>query len=205
MQQVVEALRQLCEWGAGQDGETAHGFQRILECVDWTGPRRDLPPPSDLPVIGEWLETAAKLCGDNPLGDLGRAVLAERAQLHWFTMYADYAGNAEIDTLRSGYAVLRITGPAAAWFADDLTTAVTLQAPNLHYPPHAHKQREIYGVIGGEADWQRGAEPWIRRQPGEVFFHPSGVRHATRTFDQPLLAFASWLDDVHLKPVFVTG
>lgn len=205
MKQVVDALRALCEWGVDRRDEASPGFQRILDRVDWSGPRNPPLPVAGHPVIDEWLKDAVALCGDNPLGDLGRAIFASRDNLAWFSMYGEYTGFEEIDRLRAGYAVLRLTGPVAEWFADDLTTAVTLQAPNLYYPAHAHRQNEIYGVIGGVADWQRGAEPWVARQSGEAFFHPSGVRHATQTQDEPLLAFASWLDSVHIKPVFVSG
>ncbi|MEQ8666370.1 MAG: dimethylsulfonioproprionate lyase family protein [Rhodospirillales bacterium] len=205
MKRCIEALRALCEWAVASDDECSPGYRRILDRVDWSGPRAETGKPNSLPVVEAWLEEAVQLCGDNPLGDLGRAIWEDRSTLNWFSMYEAYAGDPEIDTLRAGYGVVRLAGPSASWFAEDLTTAVTLQAPNVYYPPHAHKQREVYGVIGGKAEWQRGAEPWVLRSSGERIYHPSGVRHATRTVDEPLLAFASWLDDVHLKPVFVSG
>lgn len=205
MKRCIDALRAVCEWAVDADDDCSPGFLRILDRVDWSGPRTPDPAPVDSPVVEAWLEQAVALCGDNPLGDLGRAIWEDRTSLAWFSMYESYAGDPEIDALRAGYAVVRLAGPAGTWFADDLTTAVTLQAPNVFYPPHAHKQREVYGVIGGEAEWQRGAEPWLIQRSGERIYHPSGVRHATRTHDEPLLAFASWLDDVHLKPVFVSG
>ena len=205
MKRCIEALRAVCEWAIAEGDDCSPGFQRILDRVDWSGPRHAAAPSAMLPVVDAWLEPAVALCGDNPLGDLGRAVWEERGLFSWFSMYETYADDPEIVPLRSGYAVIRLTGPQAPWFSDGLTTAVTLQAPHVLYPPHAHKQREVYGVIGGVAEWQRGAEPWLYRNSGERIHHPSGVRHATRTGEQPLLAFASWLDDVHLKPVFVSG
>lgn len=205
MNDLIRTLKSLCEWGAVRGDDCSPGFRQIIKRTDWSRPRNRPAAAAHLPVVEEWLDAAVAHAGPDPLGNLARAMLAERRSLPWFSMYGDHADDPVVDRLRAGYAVLRISGPGAEWYSEDLTTAITLQAPHVLYPPRAHKQCEIYGVISGQADWQRGAEIWTRRRSGEVFYHPSGIRHATQTHEEPLLAFAAWLNDVHLKPVFVSG
>jgi len=202
----IDALRAVCEWVVAEGGEAAPGYQRILDRVDWSAPRQT-ETPKRLPVVDEWLETVVGLAGNNPLGDLGRAVLAEADLYEWFGMYYSYVGHGdvEMDRFVEGYAIIRLTGPKGMWYSEDLTSAVTIQGPNTFYPAHVHIQREVYGVIGGRAQWLRGGEPWVERESGEVIYHPSGVRHAVRTGDEPLMAFASWLDSVSRPSVIVTG
>jgi mannose-6-phosphate isomerase-like protein (cupin superfamily) len=118
-------------------------------------------------------------------------------------MYHTYSADKRLKDLHKNYAVFRLTGPKGAIYSDDLTTAISIQGPNTWYPDHVHRQREVYGVIGGEADWIRGAEPTMRRKSGEVIYHPSGLRHGLWTREEPLLSFASWIDHVHLPPAFV--
>lgn len=156
-----------------------------------------------MPVVDEHFETCVGLCGDNPLGDLARALYADRDKIRWFGMYASYEDDERGAALNAGYAIVRLAGPKGCWFADDVTTAITIQAPNTWYPPHAHKQNEVYGVMGGIAEWQRGAEPWTERPSGDLVYHSSGIRHAIQTRDEPLISFASWLDDVHLPSIYV--
>lgn len=202
----IEALRAVCEWAVAGGGETARGFQEIIDRTDWSGPRQK-ETPKRLPPVDEWLEAAVNLAGDNPLGDLGRAVLADVDRYEWFGMYQDYAGKGdeEMERFVAGYAIIRLTGPNGMWYSEKMTTAVTIQAPHTFYPAHAHVPREVYGVIGGRAEWRRGAEPWIVRESGELIYHPSGVRHAMQTRDEPLVTFASWLDSVPAHSVIVTG
>ncbi len=202
MERTIQALRRLSETVAQSDHEAAPGFERILERVDWSAP--GLPyKPQDLPVVEKYFKQCVDLAGDSPLGDLGRALYADAEYLEWFTMYQSYVGDERLDKLHENYVLVRLAGPEGSWYADDLTTAITIQGPHTFYPPHAHRQREVYGVIGGNAEWQRGAEPWVSRPSGDMIYHPSGIRHAIQTRDEPLLAFASWLDFVTDAPAFV--
>ncbi len=202
MKHTINALKRLCEWGAESDTDCAQGFATILDRVDWNSGPLFKPKPKTFPVVKKYFKQCVELAGDNPLGDLGRAALRDGDMLDWFTMYHSYKDDDRLAGLHKNYAVLRLAGPKGAWFADDVTTALSLQGPNTWYPPHVHRQKEIYGIIGGKADWQRGAEPIVSRDTGEVIYHSSGMRHATWTNDQPLLCFASWIDNTHLPSVF---
>ena len=81
-----------------------------------------------------------------------------------------------------------------------MLVAFTLQAPDILYPLHRHKAREIYHVISGVAEWKRDGEPWRRRHPGEWLFHDSDQGHAMRTADEPLLTMAAWIDHLDCSP-----
>ncbi len=202
LEKSIAALKVMCEWAAAQDHEAAWGYAKILERVDWSGPRQEDQSES-MAVVDTYFEQCVSLCGDNPLGDLARAAYSERDQLRWFGMYQTYDDDERGASLNANYAILRLAGPKGCWFASDLTTAITIQGPNTWYPPHVHKQTEVYGVMGGTAEWQRGAEPWVERPSGDIVFHSSGIRHAIQTRDEPLISFASWLDHVHLPSVYV--
>jgi len=202
MKSTMKALKTMCEWAAARDHDAAAGYQQILDRTDWSGPRSTVAPKSS-PLAETYFKQVVDLAGDNPLGDLGRALYKDRERLEWFTMYQSYSDDARVDKLNDNYIIVRLAGPKGPWFANDLTTAITIQGPDTWYPPHAHRQKEVYGVIGGRANWQRGVEGWVERQSGEIIYHPSGVRHETRTKDEPLMSFASWIDHVHLPSIFI--
>ena len=108
-----------------------------------------------------------------------------------------------MDTFRANYAYADLIGPEGLMPSDEVYIGVSIQAPETLYPSHVHKSVEVYYVVAGFADWQRGPEPWTRRSPGSFLLHGSGVRPATRTADEPLLAFAVWLGDVNSECVIV--
>ncbi|MBT4888089.1 MAG: hypothetical protein HON65_00860 [Rhodospirillales bacterium] len=202
MKHTINALKKMCEWAAESNTDAAKGYATILERVDWSK-RQLTEEPKTVPVVNKYLKQCVELAGDNPLGDLGRALLKDSESLHWFTMYQSYKDDKRTAVLHKNYAVLRLTGPKGSWFSDNLTTAISIQGPNTWYPPHAHRQREVYGVIGGASEWLRGSEPIVARKSGEVIYHPSGVRHATWTQEEPLMCFASWIDGTQTPSVFV--
>jgi len=198
----MKALKTMCEWAAALDHDASWGYQQILDRTDWSGPRHKVAPKPS-PLADKYFKQVVDLAGDNPLGDLGRALYADRDTIEWFTMYQSYKGEPRVKGLDGNYIIVRLAGPKGGWYAEDVTTAITIQGPNTWYPPHAHRQKEVYGIIGGVAEWQRGAEGWVERESGEIIYHPSGVRHETRTHDEPLLSFASWINHVHLPSIFV--
>jgi hypothetical protein len=67
-----------------------------------------------------------------------------------------------------------------------------LLGPRLQYRDHFHPAPELYWILSGPSEWKRGDHGFVSRQPGETIWHDSGVVHATRTLDQPLLALWAW-------------
>jgi quercetin dioxygenase-like cupin family protein len=68
-------------------------------------------------------------------------------------------------------------------------------APHTNYPAHAHPALELYHVISGRARWTAGGTVEDRR-PGDFILHPSGIRHAMSTSEEPLLTIYTWTGDV---------
>ena len=87
-------------------------------------------------------------------------------------------------------------GPGGLVASDALALGVLMLGPGIHYPTHRHPAVEIYVVAAGEAEWQKGEEPWRREPPGTVIRHESMMPHATRTLAEPLLAAYLWRGDL---------
>ena len=82
---------------------------------------------------------------------------------------------------------------------------LTLQAPDVAYPAHAHPAVELYQVVSGTATWWRTSDGQQRRLPGEVLLHGSGEAHAMRTWGMPLLSVCIWLDALDRPSRMVDG
>ena len=94
----------------------------------------------------------------------------------------------------SGSAVL--AGPGGLVPSEALALGILLLGPGTHYPSHNHPAVEIYVVLSGEAEWQKGREAWRREPPGTVIRHDSMVTHAARALAEPLLAAYVWRGDL---------
>jgi hypothetical protein len=204
MEEVTTALCAAFEAAAAAECEAAPAYAKLLDGIDWSAALRSTAP-STRPVVERWFEVACTGLGDGPLAVLGRAALANADGLEWRSIYQAYEGDPALAGFLDNYAIVRLAGPSGPLLCENMTAALTLQGPNTLYPPHAHKQEEVYGVLAGTATWQRGAEPWVTREAEEIFLHPGGVRHATRTAGEPLLSLACWTGDVTLPIVFVTA
>lgn len=204
MKQTQAAFCSMCEWAVEKDNEASWGYQQLLDRIDWSGATDGEAASS--PVADKYLKRCVDLAGDNPLGDMGRAGYEERDELNWSTMYQSYGDDERTAGVHDSYAIMVLSSPdgrLGGLPSDDVGGIFSIQGPDTWYPPHVHRQKEVYGIIGGRAEWQRGAEGWVERDTGETFYHPSGVRHETQTRNEPLLCFAAWIDHVHLPSIFV--
>ena len=204
MKEIYTALRAAFEAASTSDNEAAPAYAKLRDGIDWSATLQSTPTTTR-PVVERWFEAACSGFRNGSMGALGRAVRASADRLEWIAIYQAYEDDPTLTSFLDNYAILRLVGPNGPLVCEDMTVALTLQGPNTLYPPHAHKQEEVYGVLAGSAAWQRGAEPWVTREPEEIFLHPSGVRHATRTAGEPLLSLACWTRDATLPIVFVTA
>ncbi len=204
MEEIYTTLRAAFEAASAADNEAAPAYARLRDGIDWSAALRPTAPTTR-PVVERWFEAACTGFRDGPMAVLGRAVLANADRLEWIAIYQAYEDDPTLTRFLDNYAIVRLVGPSGPLVCENMTAALTLQGPNTFYPPHAHKQEEVYAVLAGIAAWQRGAEPEVTREPEEIFLHPSGVRHATRTDGEPLLSLACWTHDVTLPIVFVTA
>lgn len=208
MKAIMEGMRAMCEEGAARGGEAAPAFETLLSRVDWDAALKEDPdgPPSPA-TVSRYLEKAcaASSPSASPARDLADALASHGQQLRWKSMYEQYEDEPDMATFRRAYAYTLLVGPEAPLRSDCVKAGVTLQGPDILYPPHAHKAKELYAVIGGTAQWKRGVEPWTVRPPGDFVLHPSGVRHAMQTNSEPVLALVAWTSDIDSAVVIVRG
>ena len=163
--------------------------------------------PGTLDVVDEYFESAVALTDDAHARRIGNALYALRNELQWARAYGNYASDPFMKECRANLAYTLLTGPGdrehSLYRSDAVALSVTIQAPHTYYPTHVHKAVEFYYPLGGTATWLRGDEDWIERAPGSLFFHDTGVRHATRTAQEPLLSLIVWVNDFDSEPVIV--
>ena len=163
--------------------------------------------PCTLDVVNENFESAVALTDDAHARRVGNALYAIRNELQWIRSYGNYASDPFMKQFRANFAHTLLTWPGdrehSLFRSEALGISVTIQAPHTYYPTHVHKAVEFYYPLGGTATWLRGEEDWIERAPGSLFFHDTGVRHATRTAEEPLLSLIIWVNDFDGEPVIV--
>jgi quercetin dioxygenase-like cupin family protein len=186
--------------GTARDGgcELVGAVARLLEAVGdplvdgflacWPAPQpmRALPPRA-LPVLG-WLDPACRRGAASARAVLG--LLREVSpRLAWGQTYtaADF-GPAFLER----YGWTELIGRRGLVPSEQLAVGLLMLGPDVVYPSHSHDAEEVYLPLSGRAAWQRGAEGWRERAPGEVIHHASGVPHAMRTASEPLLALYLW-------------
>jgi mannose-6-phosphate isomerase-like protein (cupin superfamily) len=164
-------------------GATVMAF---LEDMDWTMDERRLDPAS-LPCLAQ-LPRAAELA-ERPAAALVRLLADGAKRLRWGQTYtaADFGRN-----FLDGYGWTEIFGTRGHFANDRIAGGFLLLAPHLVYPDHHHTAEEIYIPLTGGAQWRMGEGGFAVRPAGAIIHHPSGVSHAMRTDDEPLLALYLW-------------
>jgi len=131
-------------------------------------PSRDYPPT--LAPACAHLDAALAL-GVAATQPLIAAVAAARPYLAWRMMGREGFD----DALRERIAYVELAGPEGAVAAPDLRVGLYLQAPGVDYPSHAHDAEELYLVLAGTAQWQRGwdgsDDPFAALPPGKTRHH----------------------------------
>jgi mannose-6-phosphate isomerase-like protein (cupin superfamily) len=95
-----------------------------------------------------------------------------------------------------------LVGPTGPYVSDRLRLGLTLVGPNTLYPMHAHKARELYFVVSGDAIWMAG-EVARRPAPGTFVLHRSDVPHSMQTELHSLLAIYIWRGDIFSPPYYI--
>ncbi len=208
MDELLDAIRAVCADGRARQVPEAAGLSGVERALDGLGaPRRLAPKP--LAVVEAHLADAVAGANDPLARRLGEAVLAAGPALSWghSTSYRDAP---HLRDFLAGYAIALVAGPdfkgyPMPYSSDKVMFGLTLQAPNLFYPAHAHAAVEIYYVVGGAADWQQGDGVWRRLASGAFVRHGPDEPHAMRTRAAPLLAFFAWVSDLASRPRWVYG
>ncbi len=89
-----------------------------------------------------------------------------------------------------GHANALLLGHGDFLSPEKLTLGVSLMAPGVTYPDHAHPPEELYIVVSA-GKWRQNRGPWVQRGPGSLVHNPPGINHGMQADELPLLAF--WL------------
>ena len=193
---IVSLCRSLRESSGG-----AYAFLDGIETsTQGVGELRPSTPGSHS-AIDLYLEQAIANARGASTETLARSVAATAPYLYWHGVDDIYTGERGLERFREAFAYTQIIGPDWAgirWPYDshDVIVGLALQGPEVFYPPHYHEARELYIVIGGTAEWQKGDGAWVYRPPGSVIWHESNESHAMRTTDEPFLAVFAWIGDL---------
>ena len=68
--------------------------------------------------------------------------------------------------------------------------------PNSEYGIRTHPAEELFIMLAGQAEWLRGAGKYELKKAGEYSYHPSGMRHATKTTNSAFMSVYIWSGDV---------
>jgi len=204
----LEDLRTFADAEGVRDADLARPMELLSDALGRVVPVDDHPAQPSVPVADDHL-AAALTAAVGPAVDLIRSIVGE---VGWAVPYPEYAGEPDMDAMRSNYAYAPIIGAAtdaisggavwAPYLSDEVFVGLVLQGPGCDYPSHVHKSEEVFWVAAGTADWQKG-DDWRVDGPGAVIHHPPGTRHATITRDEPLLMLFAWVSDPDSIPVIV--
>ena len=180
--------------------EAASHVPKILAEIDNCDQPR-LPTPRSLRAVEDHLDEALRLGRGQGRDSLLDAIATCRGELVWNSSEIAYGKLPEYRHFLDNYGFSVVIGPArhgleSLYHNPALFCGLTLQAPGVYYPAHAHPAIEIYGIVGGTARWLRGEEGWMPRPPGSVVLHESGIAHAMETGDEPTLALFAWVSDL---------
>jgi hypothetical protein len=154
-------------------------------------------PARVLPVCAFWDQALSLVRGPRP-ERIAAALRALAPGLCWMQNpnYTEAAMGAH--WLRH-YGYIELIGDDGHLAEKGVRMGIMLLGPETLYPPHRHPAEEVYLVLGGTAEWQRGGEAWRTRLPGAVIHHAPGLVHATRTRDEPLLVAYLWWGAVEAR------
>jgi mannose-6-phosphate isomerase-like protein (cupin superfamily) len=205
MSEVLDAVGAICEDGVARGVTAAEGLRHIQYALDGLGDMR--PGASqNLDVVERYLSDCRALARDPLAERLVTALDREPGAVAWYRSKS-YDDEPSMADFLPRYGVAVILGPdrfgrRCPYLSDRATLGVTLQAPNVDYPAHAHEAVEIYYILAGSVDWQQGDGVWRRKVPGDFVLHEAHEPHAMRTGGEPLLAMFAWvsglMSDVYL-------
>ena len=68
--------------------------------------------------------------------------------------------------------------------------------PNSEYGIRVHPAEELFIMLAGQAEWLLGAGQYELKRAGEYSYHPSGMRHATKTTHSAFMSVYIWSGDI---------
>ena len=167
-----------------QDANSRRSIRQIFAALKTTGAERT-GVGCRLPVCSHLYDTLGVETAHESLRGLVDRFKIIEPLLEWRrrSVYDSSASDNFVD----GHANAMIIGPNGLEERGDIWLGVTLMAPNVRYPNHAHAPEEVYLVLSkGEFRQEDGA--WFSPGIGGSFYNDPNIRHAMRSVETPLLA-----------------
>jgi hypothetical protein len=155
----------------------------FLDGFDWDLPLRQLAP-ENIPVVRH-LQSIATGSRESLL-----SMLTQQAHgLHWGRTYglADFG-----EHFLQNYGWMELFGSRGHFASSDMAGGFLVLGPGVDYPDHHHTAEEIYVPLTEGSLWSKDRGAFAIRNAGEVIHHPSGINHAMKTADRPLVALYLW-------------
>lgn len=206
MNRLIDAFEGLFTATSIAGGELGETASFALEHIDWKR-KVDAHDPQSHPIADTQLELACENSGQYGSNShmLAEALLAVRDQLRWFGTFGDREDEPDLAVFSRNYTGCCVIGRGGLLPCDKVAAGFSLQGRDTYYPSHAHQAEESYWIVGGNGDWKVGIDPWFPVEAGDSIYHPTGVRHAMQTNDQPLLAIWMWTSHLDSEVVIVRG
>lgn len=148
---------------------------------------------SDSYPVLRYLEQALDAAEAAGFGNLVAAYRALSDQIH-YSQNTSYTEENCSRALLDGYAYGVVSGPGGPVLAEAPRGGFMLMGPDVFYPAHQHKAREVYLILAGKARWQLDQGDWFEVKAGDMIYHDSFVWHAMQTLDEPMISYAGWVE-----------
>lgn len=92
--------------------------------------------------------------------------------------------------------IVELIGPGGMVTTDDVRVGLYGILPGAKYGFRTHPAEEVFIMLAGEADWAKADSGFATLRTGARAYHPSMMRHATRTNDYAFMSFYIWSGDI---------
>lgn len=91
---------------------------------------------------------------------------------------------------------VEILGPGGLVKSDQVRMGLYGMMPHSEYGIRTHPAEEIYIMLAGSAFWMVGNAPYVEQFAGERSYHPSMIKHSTKTGPQAFMSVYVWHGDI---------
>ncbi len=206
MNRLIDAFEELFTATSLSGSDLARTAEFTLKNVNWKG-TLNKPKPISHSMVDTYLEATCANSGQRGSKSclVAEALLAVADQLDWRDSSKDYEDGPDVAIFIPNFTATTVIGDGGILPSDKVAAGFTVQGRDTYYPPHAHYAEESYWIIGGDADWRVGADPWFAVAAGDTIYHASEARHAMQTNGQALLAIWLWTSHLDSEVRIVRG
>lgn len=152
----------------------------------------DAKPGADFPVL-KHLDQVLTIARAHEFKAIIDAFAAVSGEIMW-SQNPRYTAEKGGLNLLNGYAYASLSGPESPIQCLSPRGGFLMMGPDVIYPSHNHAPREIYLVMTPGLEWRLDEGEWFDVHPGDLIFHAPWQMHAMRSGNQPVLAYAAWLE-----------